>query len=223
MLTDPTMIVGIGGSAGGLKAYISLLESLPDKTGMAFVIIAHMSPNAPSLLTELLTHKTLMPVTQAEDGMPTLANQVYVIAPNNDLMIEDYHFKVMSPRTMNQGRHRQVDCFLSSLAESMQSRAIGIILSGGDGDGTEGCRSIRANGGITFAQDLSADVDSMPLHAQASGCVDFVLNPKDIAGELVRISQLNQVAGVKQKSSTVASDHLTHAAIGSEKAALFLE
>ena len=190
MMARPSIIVGIGGSAGGLKAYISLLESLPQKTEMAFVIIAHMSPNSPSLLTELLAYKTAMPVTQALDGMPVLPNQVYVIAPNNDLMIEDYQFKVISPRTMIQGRHRQVDFFLSSLAESMRSQAIGIILSGGDRDGTEGCRSIRAKGGITFAQDLSADVDSMPLHAQASGCVDFVLAPEDIARELVRISQL---------------------------------
>ncbi|MCX6129422.1 MAG: hypothetical protein NTX25_10225, partial [Proteobacteria bacterium] len=85
MITRPTMIVGIGGSAGGLKAYIALLESLHPQTGMAFVIIAHMSPTEPSLLAELLTRKTPMSVTQAVDGMAIRPNQVYVIAPNNDL------------------------------------------------------------------------------------------------------------------------------------------
>ena len=130
-----------------------------------------------------------MPVSLAADGMLVNANHVYVISPNTNLLLEGNAFKVVSPRTMSQGRHKQVDCFLISLADFMGARAIGIILSGGDGDGTEGCKHIKAKGGITFAQDLSAEVDSMPLHAQASGCVDFVLPPKKISEELVKISE----------------------------------
>ncbi|MCX6110224.1 MAG: chemotaxis protein CheB [Proteobacteria bacterium] len=184
---QPDFIVGIGGSAGGLKAYQALLDALPSNTGMAFVVIAHMSPTGESLLAELLSQKTSMPVSQAAEGMPVNANHVYVIPPNTNLLLKGNAFKVVSPRTMSQGRHKQVDYFLISLADVMDARAIGIILSGGDGDGTEGCKHIKAQGGITFAQDLSAEVDSMPLHAQASGCVDFVLPPKKISEELVKI------------------------------------
>lgn len=186
--SNPNFIVGIGGSAGGLKAYTTLLKALPSNTGMAFVFIAHLSPTQESLLPHLLSRSTKMPATQASDGMSIQANHVYVIAPNTNLLMENCTFKVVSPRTLSQGRHKQVDYFLSSLAEVMGVRAIGIILSGGDGDGTEGCKLIKANGGKTFAQDLSADDDSMPLHAQASGCVDFVLPPDKISDELIKIA-----------------------------------
>jgi two-component system CheB/CheR fusion protein len=185
----PSFIVGIGGSAGGLKAYTELLGSLPSHTGMAFVFIAHMSPVGKNLLAQILSRSTTMPAVQATDGMAIEANHVYVIAPNTNLLMENYSFRVVSPRTMNRGRHKQVDCFLISLADAMGERAIGIILSGGDGDGTEGCKSIKARGGKTFAQDLSADIESMPLHAQASGCVDLVLPPDEIAIELNKISE----------------------------------
>lgn len=197
--SNPKFIVGIGGSAGGLKAYTALLEALPSNTEMAFVFIAHMSPTGSSLLPHILSQSTHMPAVQATDGMPIEANHVYVIPPNANLLMENYVFKVVSPRTMNQGRHNQIDHFLTSLAEAMGTRAIGIILSGGDGDGTEGCRAIKASGGKTFAQDLSADVDSMPLHAQASGCVDLVLPPDKISGELIKLS--------KQFTHSVERDH----------------
>ena len=170
-----------------LKAYTALLKALPSNTGMAFVFIAHMSPTGKSLLAPLLSQLTTMPTIQAAEGMPIEANHIYVIPPNANLFIENYVFKVVSPRTLVNGRHNQVDYFLVSLADAMGARAIGIILSGGDGDGTEGCKSIKARGGKTFAQDLSADVESMPLHAEASGCVDFVLPPDKISEELSKI------------------------------------
>ena len=188
VVVKPDFVVGIGGSAGGLKAYTALLEALPSDTGMAFVFIAHLNPTAVSLLAHLLSRSTKMTATQASEGMPIQANHVYVIAPNTNLFIENYAFKVVSPRTLNQGRHKQVDYFLISLAKAMGPRAIGIILSGGDGDGTEGCEAIKAKGGKTFAQDLSADVESMTLHAQAAGCVDFVLPPDKISEELTKIA-----------------------------------
>ncbi len=180
-------VVGIGGSAGGLLAYRALLDALPSDTGMAFVIVAHMSPSGESLLPGILARSTTMPVAQAKEGMRIEPNRVYVIPPNVDLLLVDDVFKIVTPRTMDRGRHRQVDEFLISLAESRGTRAVGIILSGGDGDGTAGCMQIKEHGGTTFAQDLSAEVDSMPLSARASGCVDFVLAPAEIAARLAKM------------------------------------
>ncbi len=178
---QPIFIVGIGGSAGALNAYKALLDALPSDTGMAYVIISHMNPTAHSYLAELLQGHTKMSVIVASEAMPILANHVYVIPPDSDLTMENYRFKVISPRT---GRQKQVDLFFISLANEMGASAVGIILSGYDGDGTEGCKHIKANGGKTFAQDMSAEVDQMPLSAQAAGCVDFVLPLNKIPAKL---------------------------------------
>ena len=177
----PTLVVGIGGSAGALNAYKAFLDSLPSNTGMAFVIISHMNPTANSQLTKILSRHTKMTIKVASMAMQILANHVYVIPPDSDLLIENYSFKVISPRS---GRNKQIDVFFISLAEAMGVRAVGIVLSGYDGDGTEGCKHIRANGGKTFAQDMSAEVDFMPLSAKASGCVDFVMPLDKIPGKL---------------------------------------
>ena len=181
----PNFIVGIGASAGGLNAYTSLLDALPSNTGMAFVILSHMNPTANSQLAEILSRHTKMPVMVASAAMPIRANHVYVNPPNADLRMESYTFKIISPRTMG---NKQVDFFLISLAEAMGTRAIGIILSGYGRDGTEGCKHIKAKGGIIFVQDMSAEIDSMPLSAQASGNIDFVLPPEEIADELQKLA-----------------------------------
>ena len=178
---QPKLIVGIGGSAGALNAYKALLDALPSDTDMAFVIISHMNPTASSQLAKILSRHTKMTVMVASMAMPILTNHVYVIPPDADLFIENYSFKVISPRS---GRNKQIDVFFVSLAEAMGVRAIGIVLSGYDGDGTEGCKHIRTNGGKTFAQDMSAEVDFMPLSAQASGCADFVMPLDKIPGKL---------------------------------------
>ena len=180
----PNFIAGIGGSAGGLNAYTALLDALSPKTGMAFVVISHMNPSAHSYLAQILSRHTKMPVRVASNAMRIHANHVYVIPPNSDIFIENYAFKIISPRAI---RGKQVDCFLISLAEAMGARAIGIILSGYRDDGTEGCKAIKAKGGITFAQDESAEINEMSLSAQESGCIDFVLSPEKIPAALKRL------------------------------------
>ena len=183
----PNFIVGIGGSAGALNAYKALLDALPPDTGMAFVIVSHIMPTANSQLAQILSKHTKMSVLVASKSMPIRVNHVYVIPPNADLLIENLSdrsaFKVVSPRTK---RNEQVDLLFISLAEAIGARAIGIILSGYGDDGTEGCKHIKAKGGTTFAQDMSAEVNGMPLSAQASGFVDFVLPPDKIPDELLR-------------------------------------
>ena len=178
---QPKLIVGIGGSAGALNAYKDLLAAMPPKTGMAFVIISHMNPIAVSQLAKILSRYTKMNVVVASMAMPIYANNVYVIPSDSDLTIEKNKFKVVTPRSQ---RNRQIDIFFISLAEAMGERAVGIVFSGYDGDGTEGCKHIKAHGGKTFAQDMSAEVDSMPLSAQASGCVDFVIPIENIPEKL---------------------------------------
>ena len=168
----PSLIVGIGGSAGALDAYKSLLNAMPLNTGMAFVIISHMNPTANSQLALILSRYTKMAVEIASQEMPIQKNHVYVIPQDADLLIENYIFKIISPRS---GRNKQIDIFFISLAEAMGERAIGIILSGYDGDGSKGCKHIKAHGGKIFAQDMSAEIDHMPLSARATGCVDYVL------------------------------------------------
>jgi len=178
---QPKLIVGIGGSAGALNAYKALMVAMPLNTGIAFVIISHMNPIAHSHLAKILARYTKMTVLVAEMYLPILANHVYVTPPDSDLFIEDYKFKVVNPRSQ---RNKQIDIFFSSLAEAMGRRAIGIIFSGYDGDGTNGCKHIKENGGKTFAQDISAEIDSMPLSAQASGCIDFVMPVDKIPDKL---------------------------------------
>lgn len=181
---EPEYIVGIGGSAGALNAYKALLDAVPSNTGMAFVIVAHLYPTAHSELARILSRHTKMPVAVATTAMPVRANHVYVIPPNADLSIESYTLKLVSPRAK---RNVQVDLLFGSLAESIGARAIGIVLSGYSGDGTEGCKHIKAKGGTTFAQDLSAEVNVMPRRAEAAGWIDFVLPPDKISKELQRL------------------------------------
>ncbi len=182
---QPKFIVGIGGSAGALNAYKALLDAMPSDTGMAFIIISHMNPTAHSELANILSRHTKMRVIVASEAMQILTNHVYIIPPDSDLTIENYRFRVISPRI---SRNKQVDVFFISLAEAMGVHAVGIILSGYDGDGTEGCRHIKANGGKTFAQDMSAEVNFMPLSAQAAGCADFVLPLNKIPAKLKRLA-----------------------------------
>jgi chemotaxis response regulator CheB len=182
----PSFIVGIGGSAGGLRAYEAFLDALPARVGMAYVFVCHMLPSANSVLAEILSSHTKMPVLVASAAMPIRKNHVYVIPPDADLLIDGETFKIVSPRSK---RNAQIDIFFTSLAEARAARVIGIILSGYDGDGTEGCRLIKAKGGTTFAQDMSAEVGDMPLGALASGFVDSVLPPGRIPIELQKLAR----------------------------------
>ena len=181
----PNFIVGIGGSAGALNAYKALLDALPSNTGMAFIIVSHMNPTAYSHLAQILSRHTKMPVVVASNAMTIQRNHVYVIPADTDISIVSYTFKVVSPRS---GRNKQIDLLFISLAESMKTHAIGIVLSGYDGDGTKGCKHIKTKGGITFAQDMSSEVAHMPLSAQASGCVDFVMPLDKIIDKLKRLA-----------------------------------
>ena len=197
-ISDPNFVVGIGASAGGLSAYKAFFDALPSNTGMAFVVISHIHPAAHSQLAEILSRHTKMIVLLAVSGMRIKANQVYVIPGNADLLLANGALEVVSPRTR---RNAQVNIFFSSLAVAMGTRAVGIVFSGYDGDGAEGCKRIKAAGGTTFAQDNSAEVSGMPVRARATGCVDFVLPPDKIPAELHKMTT-RLVNGTKPGGAT---------------------
>src|SRR5262249_4315212 len=198
--TRPVSIVGVGASAGGLEAFEQLLAALPSDSGMAFVLVQHLAPKHESILSELLGKSTKMPVVEVSQGMKVEANHVYVIPPNADMSVADGTLH-LSPISPDRGRRMPIDSFLRSLAEDQQSRAIGVILSGTASDGTLGLQSIKARGGVTFAQDEeSAKYSAMPRSAIAAGNVDFVLPPESIARELKRIAKHIHVFAVEDQT-----------------------
>jgi two-component system CheB/CheR fusion protein len=201
-------VVGIGASAGGLEAFSHMLAHLPARCGMAFVFVQHLDPVHTSELAELLGRAAHMPVTQVTDGTPIEVNSVYVIPPNANMIMEDGALRLL-PRDAQRGPPMPVDHFLLSLAKERGGRAIGVILSGTGTDGTLGLKAVKAEGGVTFAQDHSARYDGMPRSAVVAGCVDFVLPPEGIAANLVRIGQhpyINGGAAAGQEAARPAGD-----------------
>jgi two-component system CheB/CheR fusion protein len=187
-------IVGIGASAGGLEAFTQLLNYLPSDTGMGFVLVQHLAPDHKSLLREILSRATRMTVHEVVDNTTVEPNQLYVIPPNKQMTISQGILKLM-PREKIRGVAMTVDTFFLSLAEDQGNKAIAIVLSGGDSDGAQGAKAIKAAGGITFAQcEDTAQVSSMPNTAVATGHVDFILAPQAIAQELAKISQHPYIA-----------------------------
>ena len=183
---NPFPVVGIGASAGGLEAFLELLRAVPEKTGIAFVLVQHLDPQHQSLLPELLTPATTMPVRAVEDGMHIEPDHVYVIPPNTSVELRD---STLCLATREPGLHLPIDIFFRSLAEVQGSRAIGIVLSGNASDGSLGVRAIKAECGITFAQDeATARFGGMPRNAVATGAIDYVLSPADIGRELGRLA-----------------------------------
>lgn len=181
-------IVGVGASAGGLEAFKAMVRALPDQPGTALVLIPHLDPTHASMLGEILARETKIPIREVQDKMAVHPNTIYVIPPGSDMGISKGVLE-LSPRTEARGRHRPIDTFFRSLATDRGRRSIGVILSGTATDGTLGCAAIKAEGGIVFAQDKTAQQGSMPESAIAAGCVDFVLPPQEIASEIARIAK----------------------------------
>lgn len=180
-------VVGIGASAGGLKAAEELFDAMPTSSGMAFVLVQHLDPVHESSLAELLQKHTEMPVTQVSGETEVLPDHVYVIPPNRSLIIRG---GVLGLADLNQprGRPAVIDQFFRSLAEDRTDKAIGIVLSGSGTEGARGLEAIKERGGITLAQDdTEAEYSSMPRNAVASGCVDLVLPVAEMPGRLLEV------------------------------------
>jgi two-component system, chemotaxis family, CheB/CheR fusion protein len=181
-------IVGIGASAGGLESISALLAGIPASTGMAYVFVQHLDPAHDSHLAKILSNRTALPVEEAREG-EIFPDHLYVIIPNSTLTITSrvLHLRSGDPA---ERPHRPIDILFLSLAEKSGPNVIGVILSGSGSDGAKGIQAIKEAGGITFAEGKnSASFFGMPSSAIQTGCVDFILNPSDIAQGLIGISR----------------------------------
>jgi chemotaxis response regulator CheB len=180
-------VVCVGGSAGGLDAYTRLLAHLRPDMGVAIVIVNHLRTVA-THLHEILPRYTEMPVELITDRLLIQPNCVFIIPEQRDLHVLDGEFR-LKPISKPRGWPDVITVFLRSLTEHWDGKLIAVIVSGYDGDGAAALCGIREVGGITIAQkpDTAGQPD-MPGSAIASGCIDFILSPEDIAQEIVRIA-----------------------------------
>lgn len=195
-------IVGIGASAGGVPALEGLFKGMPDDVEMAFVIVTHLSPNRESLLHEIIGRYTTMPVTVADDGMRVEMGNVYVMPHNAILTMEEGRLRLRRPNALNR-EHKPIDIFFSSLAEDWGEHAAGVILSGGDSDGTLGAKAIKERGGLTLAQTWDGAGPrnpDMPQSAISSGLIDIAVPAEQMGQKLLAFTD-----------SFVALDNLTDA------------
>ena len=198
----PVPVVAIGASAGGIQAANELFGYLPADTGLAFVFILHLSPTYDSQLDHIIASATTMQVLEARHLMPVEADKVYIIPPDKDMEIIDGVLALM-PRKPKPQIHLPIDQFFTSLADRQRDGAIGILLSGMGSDGTLGLRAIKVAGGVTFAQDSSAEHGRMPQSAIQEGVVDMVLSIKEIATELTRLSRIADIFQLTRQTAEV--------------------
>jgi len=190
-------IVCVGGSAGGLDAYVRLLSQLPADMGVAVVIVNHMRQVA-TLLHQILPKHTAMPVMLIADGMPIRVDCVFIIPERTDLHVHNGRFRlaaISKPR----GWPDVITVFLRSLARNWKGPLVAVIVSGLDGDGAAALRGIKAVGGITIAQDpISAKQPDMPISAIGTGFIDFILTPEKIGQTIAALAHEKSALRAKQ-------------------------
>jgi len=179
------LIVGIGASAGGLKAFRAFLEAAPPETGMAFVLVPHLDPRHESMMVDLLSQRTTMSLKEAKQGTKVEADHVYVIPPNKYMQIRDGQLHLTTPGEPP-ARPTAIDFFFQSLAEDQQELAVGIVLSGTGSHGTPGLREVKLAGGMVMAQDpRTAEYDQMPQSVIDARLADYILAPQDMPAALI--------------------------------------
>ena len=202
-------VAGIGASAGGLAALKLMLEHLPAKTGVGFVLIQHLAADHRSALVELLRPAASIPVSEASDGTVLQPDHFYICPAKANIALEDGVIRLV-PLTDAQKGHMSIDAFFYSLAREYRQRAVAVVLSGTGSDGGAGLRAVKAAGGLTFAQDPeTAQYDGMPRNAIETGCVDFVLSIPEIACALSRITAVPAEADEdsEEKAAESTDDH----------------
>jgi two-component system CheB/CheR fusion protein len=182
-------------SAGGLEAATEFLKAMPPDSGMGLIVIQHLEPTRKSLLAELLSKHTKMPVVEVEDGMAVKANHVYVIIPAQTLLIESGILRLSEPAEPR-GRRHPIDHFFTALATDRKTGSIAVVLSGAGSNGSAGIQDVKLSGGMCIAQaPETAKFDSMPRYAINSGAVDYVLAPADMPAVLMRYAHHPYIEG----------------------------
>jgi two-component system CheB/CheR fusion protein len=186
---EPAAVVGLGASAGGIAALQQFFTDMSPASGLAFVVVMHLSPEHESNLAAVLQQKTKMPVTQVTEPLKVKPNHVYVIPPNHQLAFEEDTLRLVAPQQAF-GKRVTIDLFFRTLAMAFGQRAVSVVFSGSDSDGAIGVKHIRAQGGIVIAQDpTEAEYDSMPLMAINTGMVDWVLPVAKMPPKLLEFVQ----------------------------------
>jgi two-component system CheB/CheR fusion protein len=189
---EPSAVVGLGASAGGVAVLQQFFEQMAPDSGLAFVVVMHLSPEYESNLASVIQQKTSMPVIQVNETVKVRPNHVYVIPPNQQLSMQESTLCLSEPQQAL-GRRVTIDLFFRTLAQSYGQRSVCVILSGTDSDGVIGLKHIRAQGGVTMAQDpQEAEHNSMPLTAISTGMVDWVLPVAQMPPKLLEFVQHEQ-------------------------------
>ncbi|MBL9165405.1 MAG: PAS domain-containing protein [Planctomycetaceae bacterium] len=200
-------VVGIGASAGGLESLERFFKSMPADSGLAFVVIQHLSPDFKSLMDELLARHTRMRIHRVENGMDVDANSIYLIPPKKEMIISGGKL-LLTDKDPDQELSLPIDHFFRSLAQDVGSCSVAIVLSGTGSDGSRGIIDIHNAGGLVMAQsEASAKFDGMPKSARDTGVVDHVLSPEEMPAQLVKHlsrAQLNHHCNVAQEAEDAA-------------------
>lgn len=201
-------VVGIGASAGGLEALERLFRSLPADSGMAFVVVQHLSPDFRSFMGELLARQTSMRIVRVEDGMAIEPDSVYLIPPKKNLLLVDGRLR-LTEQDHSHGLNLPIDVFFRSLARDCGGRSIGIVLSGTGSDGTRGIRAIKEAGGMVMVQDeQTAKFDGMPRSAIATGLADYILPPEEMPERLLDYIHQHDPSKPNRLFLIAGEDHL---------------
>ncbi len=184
---QPSHIVGVGASAGGLEALQEFFHEITPDCGAAFVVVQHLSPDFVSLMDEILARHTTLTIEQAQDGLLVAPDTIYLLPPRKNIVIRDGCLHLTEQQTRH-GLNLPIDFFFQSLAEDVAERAIAVVLSGTGSDGSRGIRAIKEAGGTVMVQDeVTAKFDGMPRAAIATGLADFVQSPAELAEQLRRL------------------------------------
>jgi two-component system, chemotaxis family, CheB/CheR fusion protein len=196
-------IVGVGASAGGLESLERLFTRLPTDTGMAFVVLQHLSPDFKSLMDELLARRTSLPIRQAEHETLVEPDTVYLLPPMKEMIIRERRL-LLSDRDPRHGLALPIDHFFRSLAQDAGERAVAVVLSGSGSDGSRGVQEIRRAGGVVLCESPdTARFNGMPLSTIATGVVDQVLPPEEIAAAIALLGRPSRVGAHEPDTASV--------------------
>lgn len=203
----PTHYIGIGASAGGLEALQDLFANTPSDTGVAYIVVQHLSPDYESMMPELLSRHSRMPIQQITDSTEIHSDHIYLMPPRKNMMIADGKL-LLTDAMPEQPPQMPIDFFFKSLAQNYGHRAVGIILSGTGSDGTRGIKALKEEGGLVIVQEpSSAKFDGMPRSALNTGLADLTLVASEMGDNLVRFFKHPYIAGTQPSRSEDEEDN----------------